>query len=157
VRRRAILPAPLLVTICGVLAACPREAPAPSAPPQGRQGSELPTIEVAPPPDAKVDVSRDVQERRRAETFAGVLPSGFPKALPLPPQASLVDQGRGWVELLVPRRPAAVRDPFLQQLRGAGWQVTAAGADAWGLRRGGSAVRLQLRAQGPSTRLRLSY
>ena len=116
---------------------------------------------MAPPPDARVDVTRDVKERRRAETFAGVLPGGFPRTLPLPPQASLVDQGRGsggrWVDLLVPRRPAAVRAPYLQQLAKAGWQVEPAGTDAWRLRQGSSTVRLSLRAQGPSTQLRLEY
>jgi hypothetical protein len=143
------------------LAACHHErATAPQRAP-ARKGSDLQTVEVEPPPDAKVDVTQDKQEHRRAETFAGVLPSGFPSALPLPPQASLVDQGgsRGsaWVELLVPRRPAAVRDPYIQQLRSAGWQVKATGTDAWSVQRGGRTVRLQLRAQGPSTRLRLGY
>ena len=128
--------------------------------PATRRG-ELETVEVAPPPDARVDVERDVKERRRAEVFAGVLPSGFPRTLPLPPQASLVDQGRSgggaWVELLVPRRPAAVRPAYLQQLAGAGWSASPDGADAWQLRRGGAVVRLSVRGQGPSTRLRLAY
>ena len=122
---------------------------------------ELETVEVAPPPDARVDVDRDVKERRRAETFAGVLPSGFPRGLPLPPQASLVDQGRSgggaWIEVLVPRRLAAVRAPYLQQLAGAGWSASASGSDAWQLRRADRAVQLTMRAQGPSTRLRLGY
>lgn len=134
-----------------------REKPTTNKPAAG----ELQTVEVAPPPDARVDVTRDVKERRRAETFAGVLPGGFPRTLPLPPQASLVDQGRSgggkWVELLVPRRPAAVRAPYLQHLAQAGWQVEPAGADAWRLRQASSTVRLSLRAQGPSTRLRLEY
>jgi len=128
--------------------------------PASKRG-ELETVEVAPPPDARVDVERDVKERRRAETFAGVLPGGFPRTLPLPPQASLVDQGGGkggrWVDLLVPRRPAAVRGPYLEQLRKAGWELSADGTDAWHCRRGGSSVRLALRGQGPSTRLRLEY
>src|ERR1044072_527783 len=55
---------------------------------------ELETVEVGPPPDARVDVLRDVKERRRAETFAGVLPGGFPRTLPLPPPARLGGQGR---------------------------------------------------------------
>lgn len=122
---------------------------------------ELQTVEVAPPPDARVDVTRDTKERRRAETFAGVLPGGFPRTLPLPPQASLVDQGRAgggaWVDVLVPRRPAAVREPYLQQLAKAGWQAEPVGTDEWRLRRAGATVRLSLRAQGPSTRLRLEY
>jgi len=143
-----------LVAACG---ACGSDEQPKAA---ARRG-ELETVEVAPPPDARVDVERDVKERRRAESFAGVLPAGFPRALPLPPQASLVDQGRSgggaWIELLVPRRPAAVRGPYLQQLAAAGWSATAAGSDAWQLRRGGSALHLTLRAQGPSTRLRLGY
>jgi len=144
---------PLLATVAG----CGGDEP---AKPTSRPG-ELDTVEVAPPPDARVDVERDVKERRRAETFAGVLPGGFPRTLPLPLQASLVDQGGGkggtWVELLVPRRPAAVRGPYLEQLRKGGWEVSADGADAWRCRRDGSSVRLALRGQGPSTRLRLEY
>jgi hypothetical protein len=152
----AVLAAALTLTACG--GGEQAEEPAP------RRG-ELETIEVAPPPDARVDVGRDVKERRRAETFAGVLPGGFPRGLPLPPQASLVDQGRSarpdgggaWIELLVPRRLAAVRGPYLQQLAGAGWSATANGNDAWQVRRGTSVVQLSMRAQGPSTRLRLGY
>ena len=140
------------------LAGCRNERDEAGKPPRA---GELETVEVAPPPDARVDVERDVKERRRAETFAGVLPGGFPRTLPLPPQASLVDQGRSdggrWIEVLVPRRPAAVRGAYLQQLAGAGWSATAGGNDAWQLRRGGSAVQLTLRAQGPSTRLRFAY
>lgn len=155
-------PRPTAVTLAsclaGVLAlafltACREDQP--GASPQ-RKG-ELPTVDVAPPPDARVDVGRDVQERRRAESFAGVLPTRFPRGLPLPPHASLVDQGRGWVEVLVPRRPAAVREPYLQQLRGAGWEVSATGTDRWHCRRHDETVQLSLRLQGPSTRLRLEY
>jgi hypothetical protein len=126
--------------------------------PAARGGSgDLPTVEVAPAPDARVDVGGDVKERRRTETFSGVLPTGFPRAMPLPPQATLVDQGGGWIEVLVPRQPAAVRAPYLQQLRAAGWEVTPTGADAWRCSRAETSVRLTLRAQGPSTRLRLAY
>jgi hypothetical protein len=155
--RRSAVAALVLVPLLALTTACgDDEGPAPH-----RQPGELQTVEVAPPPDAQVDPSRDVQERRRAETFAGVLPGRFPRTLPLPPQASLVDQGGGkgaaWVEVLVPRRPAAVRAPYLQQLRTAGWEVSAEGTDAWRCRRADAAVRLSLRAQGPSTRLRLEY
>jgi hypothetical protein len=154
--RRSALAAAALYAL-GAWACDDREKPTATKPAAG----ELQTVEVAPPPDARVDVTLDVKERRRAESFAGVLPGGFPRTLPLPPQASLVDQGRDgggkWVELLVPRRPAAVRAPYLQQLAKAGWQVEPAGADAWRLRHGASTVRLSLRAQGPSTRLRLDY
>ncbi len=156
-RSFALVAAALVVASVSAWACGDREKPTANKPAPG----ELQTVEVAPPPDARVDVTRDVKERRRAEIFAGVLPGGFPRTLPLPPQASLVDQGRSggakWVELLVPRRPDAVRAPYLQQLAKAGWQVEPAGTDAWRLRHAGSTVRLSLRAQGPSTRLRLEY
>lgn len=125
--------------------------------PQQAKTADLPTEEVPPPPDAHIDVSKDRQEHRRAESFSGVLPTGFPRSLPLPPQASLVDQGPRWIEVLVPRHPAEVQQPYLQQLRGAGWSVTGTGERAWSLTRGGTSVRLDLRAQGPSTRLHLAY
>ena len=72
-------------------------------------------------------------------------------------KASLVDQGPRWVEVLVPRHSAEVQAPYLAQLRAAGWSVSAAGARAWSLHRGDGTVRLELRAQGPSTRLHLAY
>jgi len=149
----------LVLALGASLVACGNDD---SVPKPAKRPGELETVEVAPPPDARVDVERDVKERRRAESFAGVLPGGFPRTLPLPPQASLVDQGRSdggrWIEVLVPRRPAAVRGAYLQQLRGAGWSASASGSDAWQLQRGGSGtVQLTLRAQGPSTRLRLAY
>jgi len=127
----------------------------------GKRNDDLQTVEVAPPPDARIDVGTDKQERRRSEVFSGVLPGGFPRSFPLPPHSTLVDQGGGpggpWVELLVPQKTAAVRDPYLQRLRAGGWGPTAAGADAWRCDRGGSRVRVLLRAQGPSTRVRLEY
>ncbi|HEV8239057.1 MAG TPA: hypothetical protein VGS57_06805 [Thermoanaerobaculia bacterium] len=146
------------IAIALTLAACDgKEEAKKPAPHRG----ELETVDVAPPPDAKVDVERDVKERRRAESFAGVLPGNFPRGLPLPPHSSLVDQGRSsggaWVELLVPRRLAAVRGPYLQQLAGAGWSASANGGDAWQLRHGSAAVQLSMRAQGPSTRLHVAY
>jgi len=146
----AVLAAALLLP----LAACGRKE---TRSPAAAKGSDLPTEEVAPPPDARVDLTKDEVEKRHAETFSGVLPGGFPRGLPLPPQASLVDQGPRWVEVLVPRHPAAVQEPYLGQLRGAGWSVRDGGQRAWSLRKGASSVRLELHAQGPSTRLRLSY
>ena len=155
---RAAAPLALAALVAFTLAACGGESEAKKPTPHR---GELETVEVAPPPDARVDVERDVKERRRAEVFAGVLPSAFPRGLPLPPQASLVDQGRSGggarVELLVPRRLAAVRGPYLQQLAGAHWSASSSGGDAWQLRRDDRAVQLSMRAQGPSTRLRLGY
>jgi hypothetical protein len=150
---RAAIP-PLLAGLLAGCGACGHEqraqAPAPKS-------GDLPTEEVAPPPDARVDVTRDRQEHRRAESFSGVLPGGFPRGLPLPPQASLVDQGPRWVEVLVPRHLTDVQQPYLAQLRGAGWSASAGGGGAFELHRGAAAVHLQVRAQGPSTRLRLAY
>ncbi len=141
---------PLTLGTLAVLgAACGGDARPPS---KAKGSGDLATVEVPPPPDARVDVSRDVQERRRAEIFAGVMPARFPRALPLPAQASLVDQGGGrggaWVELLVPRRPDAVRTPYLQQLRAAGWEVNAVGADSWRCRLQGDSVEAHAAGAG---------
>jgi hypothetical protein len=132
---------------------CRREPEQTSPPPV----PTLETVDVEPPPDARVDVSRDVQEVRRVEQLSGVLPSDFPTGLPLPPGASLVDQGPRWVELLIGRPPATVRGEFMQRVRGAGWQVETTGTDAWALQRDGTRARASLAAQGPSTRLRFDY
>jgi len=149
-RHAPLVAALLLAVACGG----DRAEPPRKAPPKA---ADLPTEDVAPPPDARVDLTRDRQEHRKAETFSGVLPGGFPKTLPLPPQASLVDQGPGWVELLVPRHPAEVQAPYLDLLRRHGWTLEPAGERAWSVRHDATRVRLEIRAQGPSTRLRLAY
>lgn len=150
--RAANAPLFALLLLLATSTACRREQPVPAAAP----GDDLQTVEVAPPPDALVDIDTDVRERRRAEAFSGVLPSGFPRELPLPAGASLVDQGPRWVELLVGRRLAEVRPQYLRQLAAAKWSVAAEG-DRHRLSRGGQSVRLSLAAAGPSTRLRLEY
>ena len=121
-----------------------------------RGTDDLQTVDVAPPPDARVDPSTDRQERRRAETFSGVLPGGYPESLPLPTGGSLVDQGPGWIEVLVGRAPAAVRAEYLRALGAAGWQVEGRGNDLQ-LRRQGRVAGVRLSADGPSTRLRIAY
>jgi len=145
---------PLLAALLVACGACGHDQRAQAPPPKT---ADLPTQEVAPPPDALVDVTKDRQEHRRAESFSGVLPAGFPRGLPLPPQASLVDQGVRWVEVLVPRHLTDVQQPYLTQLRAAGWSASASGLGTFELHRGAAGVRLQVRAQGPSTRLRLAY
>ena len=142
----------LLVAALAASSACRREPEAPQPP-----KDDLETVDVAPPPDALVDPSKDVQEVRRAETFSGVLPGDFPAGLPLPTGASLVDQGPRWVVVLVGRPPADVRAQYPQQVRAAGWQADAAGADAWTLRKGGVRARARVGARGPSSELRIDY
>jgi hypothetical protein len=142
-----LLVAPLVVSVMG----CRDEEPRTVAPPD-----ELQTVDVAPPPDARVDPSRDVQERRRAESFSGVLPGDFPTGLPVPPSTSLVDQGPRWVELLISRPLASVRAQHLAQLRAAGWTVSDEGG-RYRLRRGAATVAATFSAAGPSTRIRLEY
>jgi hypothetical protein len=143
----------VVAAIAALLAAACRRAPEP--PP--RPADDLQTVDVAPPPDVHVDTSLDVQEVRRVEELSGILPSDYPKDLPLPSGASLVDQGPRWVELLVGRAPAEVRPQLLQRVRAAGWQAEAAGNDAWTLRRGGVRARATLSARGPSTQIRVEY
>jgi hypothetical protein len=150
VPRLAARLAPLLVALVA-LAACRREEPAPRPP-----ADDLQTVDVAPPPDAKVDPSLDRQERRRAETFSGVMPGGYPSDLPLPSGATLVDQGPRWVEVLVGRPREGVRDEYVRRARGAGWNVGGEGP-ALELRRKGRTVSVRLSASGPSTRLRIEY
>jgi hypothetical protein len=118
---------------------------------------DLETVDVAPPPDVHVDPSRDVQEKRRVEDFSGVLPSDFPAGLPLPAGASLVDQGPRWVEVIVAQPPVAVRPRWLERLRAAGWDAASEADGTVRLERGGSRARARLRADGPSTRLRVDY
>ena len=151
--RRLAGAAVVLVAACLLAPGCRRE-PA-QAPPPASDGLE--TVDVAPPPDALVDPSRDVQERRRVETFSGVLPSDFPASLPLPTGASLVDQGPGWVEVIVARTPVDLRPRYVAQLQAAGWQAASEGDGALRLSRRGASARARLRADGPSTRLRIDY
>ena len=157
--RRARLPA---ARECGVAAALLLVSLAPAGcrraerqAPEPRR-DDLQTVDVAPPPDARVDPSLDRQERRREESFSGVMPAGYPKSLPLPAGASLVDQGPRWVEVLVGRPTASVREEYLRRVRGAGWR-TEGGGSSLALHREGRTVRVRLMADGPSTRLRVEY
>jgi hypothetical protein len=148
----ALLAIGALLLGTAALAACRRGERAAPEPPR----DEIQTVDVAPPPDARVDPSTDRQERRRAETFSGVMPPGYPASLPLPTGASLVDQGPRWVEVLVGRPPGGVREEYLRRVAAAGWRAESDGADLQ-LRREGRTVRTRLSAAGPSTRLRIEY
>lgn len=157
--RRARLPAAsgLIAALALLLASlapagCRRGEEAAPEPPR----DDLQTVEVSPPPDARVDPSLDRQERRRDESFSGVMPSGYPKSLPLPGGASLVDQGPRWVEVLVGRAMASVREEYLRRAAAAGWRAEGGGSSL-ALHRQGRTVRVRLSADGPSTRLRIEY
>ena len=143
------------IGVLGLLGAagCRRQ----EAPPPPPRVDALETVEVGPPPDVLVDPSRDQQEVRRVEELSGVLPSDYPAGLPLPSGASLVDQGPRWVELLLAQPPVALRPRYLAQLRGAGWQATSDPDGTLRLSRGSVQARARLRADGPSTRLRIDY
>lgn len=160
IARRARLPAAGDLLAAGALflvvglapAGCRRaEEPAPELP-----ADDLQTVDVSPPPDARVDPSLDRQERRREESFSGVLPAGYPKSLPLPGGASLVDQGPRWVEVLVGRATPSVRQEYLRRAGAAGWRVEGGGSSL-ALHRDGRTVRVRISAAGPSTRLRIEY
>jgi len=137
---------------CLAPAGCRRGEEAAPEPPR----DDLQTVEVSPPPDARVDPSLDRQERRRDESFSGVMPAGYPKSLPLPGGASLVDQGPRWVELLVGRPMPSVREEYLRRAAAAGWRVEGGGGSLT-LHRQGRTVRVQVSSAGPSTRLRIEY
>lgn len=149
---RGIGAAVSLLLACLPIAGCRRGEEAAPEPPR----DDLQTVEVSPPPDARVDPSLDRQERRRDESFSGVMPSGYPKSLPLPGGASLVDQGPGWVEVLVGRASPGVREEYLRRAAAAGWRAEGGGGSL-ALHRQGRTVRVALSAAGPSTRIRIEY
>ena len=157
--RRARLPAArgfvaavTLLLACLAPAGCRRGEAAAPEPPR----DDLETVDVSPPPDARVDPSLDRQERRRDESFSGVMPAAYPKSLPLPVGASLVDQGPRWVEVLVGRPTPSVREEYLRRVAAAGWRAEGGGSSL-ALHRQGRTVRVRLSAAGPSTRLRVEY
>ena len=95
---------PGIVPLLLVAAACER-------PPKrsgGNGAGELETVEVAPAPDAGASLAADEVEVRRAGSgLAGVLPSDFPRDLPLPLPASLIDIERGGGEVAIVLATAA--------------------------------------------------
>jgi len=118
-----------LVPLLLVAAACER-SPELSG---GNGAGELETVEVAPAPDATASLAADEVEVRRAGSgLAGVLPSDFPRDLPLPLPASLIDIERGGGEVAIVLATAAGCDGVLaahrSRMLAAGWFEEAPGS-----------------------------
>jgi len=148
--RRADLLVPALLLLA--LAACDR-APRGQRAPAG----ELETVEVAPPPDAGASLAGDEVERRRQESgLAGILPSDFPRDLPLPLPASLIDTERGGGEVAIllasPSACGALRESHRVQLLAAGWREEGEGS----FRQGGRRAAVSYRDSRPGCHLRIA-
>lgn len=115
-RRRRLLSGslPVLVLCLVVAAGCGRRA--------GEGEGGLESGEVPPPPDAGL-VVEDAAPAAPAEIggLAGVLPSDFPRDVPVPRPASVVDLGPGWVVLYTVDAVDTVRERLDTALRARGW------------------------------------
>lgn len=116
----------------------------------------LETVDVTAAPDAAASLEGDVVAPPRADAsaMAGALPESFPKEVPLPESASLVDFGADSVTLEVRAPLAEARAAYRKRLTAAGFAAT--GGDAWakGARRialafaeepGGTRITIEIR------------
>jgi len=132
-----------------LVAGCARESPAPSG-----AGSDLETVDVSAAPDAGATLENDPVDTPAPSGrggVSGVLPGDFPRDVPLPQPSSLVDFGKGWIELDVVGTVEGVRTAYLRQLADSGFAVRNGGV--W--QRGPRRLRVDFRAAGPATRIRL--
>lgn len=119
-----------------------------------------PTIDVPPP--IEVETSEDQQSVEREPAFAGVLPGGFPKDLPIYTPASLVDfgpleVGGSFVDILTPHEVARVRRAMNGQLKKSGWSSAAGRDGELILSKGSRRVRLTIEDGKPGTLYRYEY
>jgi hypothetical protein len=147
--RRVHWIAPLLLV--GAVAACRQETKSEPAP------AKLETREVGAAPDATLSTAGDVVERRHASGFAGVLPGGFPKDLPVYEPSSLVDFGKGadgaYVVFQTPDDIGRVRARYPAMIAASGWAHE--GSDSF--TRGGHRVRVAYESLHPGARVRVVY
>lgn len=130
------------------VAGCAGEAP------ERSRSDDLDTVDVGPPIDADASLEADAVERRLGPAtggVAGVLPADFPRDVPLPVPSSLVDFGRGWIELEVAGGPDGVRTAYARQLADAGF----AAAEDGHWRRGARRVRVAVTGTGAAARVRI--
>jgi hypothetical protein len=137
--------------LLGASVGCRQEPkPEPAPPP-------IETKEVGAAPDATLSTEGDVVERRRASTFSGVLPGGFPKDLPVYEPSSLVDFGQdaqgSFVVFQTPDDSVRVRARYPAAIAAHGWMRE--GGDAFS--RGGRRVRVSFENLRPGTKVRVSY
>lgn len=108
---------------------------------------------MAAPPDAHADLDGDAVARPApaAPALSGELPAGFPRDVPLPRPASLVDFDATSVTLEVPTPLAATRAEYERRLRAAGFAAAAGGAWTHGARR----VVVAYATHGAASRVRI--
>jgi hypothetical protein len=120
----------------------------------------LETEEVGGAPDSTADLTTDAVGPRPVEGLSGVLPSGFPRDLPVVTPSSLVDfgeEGSGhYVLIVVGGSQDNVRQRQIEALRAGGWTVTG-GPREYRLQKGGTSVRLSLAGDRAATELRFLY
>lgn len=122
--------------------------------PTARARGALETVDVAAPVDAGATTELDVVATPRAVT-AGVLPGDFPKEVPLPAGASLIDFGEGaagsWIEMVVAAPPAEIERAYRGSLARAGFREASGGVWSRGSLR--LAVAVSPRGAGATVRL----
>jgi hypothetical protein len=142
------------ILLLAALAACGRE---PAAQPD--RPAPLDTVDVGAAPDAAASTASDPVERRREAPggIAGRLPEGFPRELPLPNPAGLVDFGPGgagegpWIELVAARAATEVEAAYRKELAGAGFAAEPGGVFVRGPLR--VSVAIAPRGAGASIRI----
>jgi hypothetical protein len=130
------------------------------APPEEDALEPFETEEVGGAPDSAADLSTDPIGPRPIEELSGVLPSQFPRSVPLLTPSSLVDFGedeRGrHILVMVGGTLAGVRERQLGALRQAGFEVSGGGS-AYRAGRGEVEVTLDFREERGATEIRIGY
>jgi hypothetical protein len=112
-------------------------------------------------PALEIPTELDQQATQRKEALVGVLPSSFPKDLPIYLPASLVDFGDtatgSWVELLTPHGRVKVGEELQRRLLAAGWQVAEHKGLNLKVAKQGKTARLILAEESSGTLYRYEY
>lgn len=142
---------PFLMAL-SVLGACTKEADQ-----DPKAAAE--TIDV--PPALEIPIDNDPQAVPRKIDVSGIMPSNFPKSLPLYGDSSLMnfgdDDGKAWVDLLTQDGSAQVEKSLRRALGRAGWSVEEAAPGVWQLGKGATRARVLFRDGDPGTVYRYEY
>ncbi len=136
-----------------LLAGCSKESTEPG---------EIETVDVAPARTSMLTTIYDDVAPQRHESFAGVLPQGFPADLPLYDPSNLtdfgdIDTGGKYVVMFSPDTAAMVRDRMAGELRRSGWALIRGDSEQGSYRRGSRRVTLVIREAQPGTEIRVEY
>ena len=117
------------------------------------------TVDVLPALEIPID--DDEQAAPRKIDLSGIMPSNFPKSLPLYEGSSLMnfgdDEGKAWVDLITDTRSARVETSLRRSLGAAGWSVDETAPGVWQLAKGSARARILFRAGDPGTVYRYEY